>query len=97
MGLDCKTLYFSGHAIRRMFERGISKKDVRLAVDTGEVILQYPDDQPYPSVLILGYSSRLALHVVLGIDEPAQSCYVVTVYVPDPGRWEDDLRTRKTQ
>lgn len=93
--MDCKTLIFSGHAIKRMFERGISKQDVRLAVDTGEIIMQYPDDRPYPSVLILGQSRGRSLHIVIGVDDVKHECYVVTVYVPDTTRWDNDLRTRK--
>ena len=95
--VNCKTLKFSGHAIRRMFEREINKQDVRAAVDTGEVIMQYPDDQPFPSMLLLGYSKQRPLHVVIGVDEQTETCYVVTVYVPDVSKWEDDLKTRKPE
>ncbi|MBI2917323.1 MAG: DUF4258 domain-containing protein [Chloroflexi bacterium] len=35
---------FRGHAIRRMFKRGISVDDVRHVLATGEVIEDYPDD-----------------------------------------------------
>ncbi|WP_293653943.1 DUF4258 domain-containing protein, partial [Thiolapillus sp.] len=49
MSLDCSSLKFSGHAVSRMFERGIRKEDVVQAVNDGEVIQRYPDDRPYPS------------------------------------------------
>ena len=43
------------HARIRMFERNISTDDMIVLVKSGEIIEQYPDDEPYPSVLIHGY------------------------------------------
>lgn len=43
------------HAIRRMFERGISGTDIEIVVHSGEVIEDYPADTPYPSKLLLGW------------------------------------------
>ena len=48
------SLVFRIHAIQRMFERSVTRADVREVLATGEVIEQYPDDTPYPSRLILG-------------------------------------------
>jgi len=48
------TLIFRTHALQRMFERGISTDEVRAVVDSGETIVEYPDDRPYPSQLMLG-------------------------------------------
>lgn len=46
-------------AIRRMFQRRISDKEVRHVIETGETIETYPEDSPYPSRLVLGwYGSR---------------------------------------
>ena len=42
------------HAIRRMFQRGITAAEVRRTVDSGEVVESYPGDAPYPSRLLLG-------------------------------------------
>jgi hypothetical protein len=38
-----------------MFQRGISMEGVKLALTTGEIIEEYPDDKPYPSRLVLGW------------------------------------------
>jgi uncharacterized protein DUF4258 len=46
---------FSGHAIQRMFERGIRARDVEEIVAKGEVIMDYPEDTPFPSCLTLGF------------------------------------------
>ena len=52
--MDCEKISFSGHAVQRMFERGIGKEAVIGVIRTGEVIVSYPDDYPYPSFLMLG-------------------------------------------
>lgn len=46
-------LIFRVHAIQRMFQRGISKDDVRSVLESGRLIEEYPDDHPYPSRLAL--------------------------------------------
>ena len=40
-----------------MFERGIGKEAVIEVIRTGEVIVSYPDDYPYPSFLMLYYQN----------------------------------------
>jgi hypothetical protein len=53
--MDCSETRFSGHAVSRIFERGLSKGDVLWVMDHGETIAEYPDGRPYPSRLILGH------------------------------------------
>ena len=93
--MDCDTTVFSGHALRRMFERAISRDAVLRVVRQGETIANYPADQPYPSRLLLGFVSQRAIHVVVAEDPDARTCYVVTAYDPDPALWEPDFRRRK--
>ena len=47
-------LVFRIHAITRMFQRRISKDDVRQVLENGETIETSPRDTPYPSRLVLG-------------------------------------------
>ena len=56
--MDCSHLLFSGHAVRRMFQRGIKQQDITEIVAAGEIIASYPDDQPHPSFLLLGFSGE---------------------------------------
>ena len=44
--MECKRISFSGHAVQRMFERGIREKDVIEVIKTGKIIASYPDDDP---------------------------------------------------
>lgn len=95
--MDCKTLQFSLHAFRRMFERAFSPDEVREAITTGETIADYPDDKPYPSRLILAFVGNRSIHVVVARDPVTEMCRVVTVYQPDPALWNTDFRTRRHQ
>lgn len=46
---------FRVHAVQRMFERKITEDEVKKVITTGKIIAKYPDDQPFPSKLILGW------------------------------------------
>ncbi|MDQ7042783.1 MAG: DUF4258 domain-containing protein [Sulfurimonas sp.] len=82
------------HSLQRMFERGITRLEVKKAVLNGIIIEDYSDDYPFPSVLIAYITNRDALHVVVSYDEKSLKCYVVTAYVPDEKHFENDLITR---
>ena len=78
-----------------MFERAIGQSDVLEAIESGEVIAEYPDDVPYPSCLLLGFPEGEPLHVVVGVDRDSTTSYVITAYRPDPSLWSDDFKTRR--
>ncbi|MSP38997.1 MAG: DUF4258 domain-containing protein [Deltaproteobacteria bacterium] len=70
--------------------------EVLEALDSGEIIEDYPEDQPYPSCLILGRTrANRPLHVVCAPVVDEQRLIVITIYQPDPARWEADLKGRK--
>ncbi len=83
------------HAVRRMFERRITDADVAKLLTEGEEIAAYPDDQPYPSRLLLGWRGNRPLHVVAAYNAAYNEAIVVTVYEPDPTLWDDEFRRRK--
>jgi hypothetical protein len=88
-------ILWTEHAAAKLREREIKRIDVITCIQNGEIIEQYPDDTPYPSCLVFGiFSSDKPLHVVCGID-PCIICYIITVYNPDPDKWESDWKTRK--
>lgn len=91
---ELENIEITMHAAKRLEQRGISIVDVIQCIKNGEIIEQYPDDYPYPSCLILGFSvNDKMLHVVVGSD---LSClWIVTAYYPDPTKWESDFKTRK--
>jgi hypothetical protein len=93
--MEYRAVVFSQHAFTRMFARGISPQLVERAVRLGEVIADYPDDQPYPSALLLFKDVEQALHVVVGIDAESKTCHIITAYRPEPDLWSADFRTRR--
>ena len=87
-------LVFRVHAIQRMFQRRISKEEVRQVAATGETIETYPMDKPFPSRLILGWSGSRPIHVVAADDASAEETIIVTVYQPDIEEWESGFKRR---
>jgi TusA-related sulfurtransferase len=83
------------HALQRMFERAISRAEVKQAIKYGEIIEVYKEDYPFPSFLIASINSDNPLHVVVSYDEEAEICYVITAYVPNTTYFLDDLVTRR--
>lgn len=83
------------HAIQRMVERGITDGDVRYVVEKGEVIESYPDDQPYPTRLLLGWPQGRPVHIVTAAAD--REIIIITVYIPDPTQWEPGFTRRRKQ
>ena len=77
-----------------MFERDVDDMDVQHVLVHGVVIEAYPEDKPCPSKLILGWVNNRPLHVVIA--NAMDVDIVVTVYEPDPQRWERGFKLRRT-
>ena len=93
--MDCKEIVFSGHAVLRMFERQISKTSIQEIILDGEIIKEYPEDKPFLSFLVLGYVRERPLHVVVAMNSLTETCYLITVYDPDPVNWKRDFKSRR--
>jgi hypothetical protein len=68
---------------------------VRNVIQGGEIIMDYPDDKPLPSKLILGFSNGRPIHVVLAYDAANETGYVITAYVPDENLWNNNYKSRR--
>ena len=88
-------LVFRVHAIQRMFQRQISDQDLFQALKSGEVIEDYPEDTPYPSKLILGWSGSRPIHIVAADNHKESETIIITAYEPDLDQWEPDFKRRK--
>ncbi len=80
-----------------MVERGITDDDVRQALADGKEIESYPADHPYPSRLLLWWPGPRPIHVVAADNAADNETIIVTVYEPDPDRWELGFERRKTR
>lgn len=84
----------TNHALERCRQRGIKQKDIRNCIFSGEIIEQYPEDFPFPSCLIFGYATDNKIIHVVASDE-GNGSRIITAYIPDTGKFEEDLKTRK--
>jgi hypothetical protein len=82
----------SFHAEKERYAEDITIFDLESAINSGEIIENYPNDPRGPSCLILGYSQEHPMHVVCGYT-PINWIRVITVYIPKPPKWLDE-RTR---
>ena len=89
---------YTKHAKQEMLgeERGaITEGEVFEAIQIGESIESYPDDEPYPSILVLGKTGQgRTIHIVCAYSELDELAIVITAYEPDPSRWINGRRRR---
>jgi hypothetical protein len=86
------------HATIVRLERGITVAELKQALLNGEIIERYPDAQPYPACLVLGWlTSGDPLHLVCSKGKVEPALRIVTLYEPEDALWENDYRTRKVR
>ncbi|WP_198145949.1 DUF4258 domain-containing protein [Desulfonatronovibrio magnus] len=95
--LEKKNIIWRRHVLSRMLERNISRDDVFNTIQYGKIIESYPEDKPYPSYLISGFSGDKRIHVVASWDDGAQAVYIITAYIPDEDHFQDNGITRKAR
>ncbi len=78
----------SNHARVRMFQRNISTDDIRRIIEYGEIIEDYPEDEPCPASLLLGVTEGRPCHVVIA--QCIDHARVITVYIPEKDKWIDN-------
>ncbi|MFQ5456813.1 MAG: DUF4258 domain-containing protein [Nitrospirota bacterium] len=62
--------------------------EIYFSVIHGEIIETYPDDRPYPSCLVFGYSFiGEPIHSVWAYNVENEWTVLITVYRPDPDMW----------
>jgi hypothetical protein len=88
-------LVFTRHARKRLLERGIRIDEVRAAIGAPAVLEEYPQDEPYPTRLVLGWAGNRPLHLVLAGPTVAGDTILVTLYEPDLERWERGFLKRR--
>ncbi len=93
------TVLYSRHALVEMrseeFGR-ISDTEVFESILNSEIIMEYPEDKPYPSVLIFGKTKKnRPLHIVCAFNSDEELAIVITVYQPNPKHWKDFKRRKQ--
>jgi len=90
-----RRIIYRVHAVERMFEWKVSTGDIRHVLEFGEVIESYPTDKPFPSRLVFSRVGPRPLHIVAADNHSNDETYIITVYEPDPMRWDRDFRRRR--
>jgi len=83
------------HVLSRLIERGIKRKEILKVIIAGEIIEDYPEDQPYPSMFLFKIVKDRPLHVVISYDEFNKIVYIITAYEPTLEFFDEDFKTRK--
>ncbi|WP_129629886.1 DUF4258 domain-containing protein [Candidatus Oscillochloris fontis] len=79
---------FSEHALTQSILRSITLQELKEAIATAEIIEDYPYDKYGPSVLLLGFTAHhRPIHIQCSY--PSRPLLkIITMYEPDPRRWE---------
>lgn len=81
--------------MEKMIGRGISHEEVLEVMEHGEVIQNYDNNKPFPSMLMLSFPTNRPLHVVAAFDEANRTVFVITTYEPDLTIFEPDFKTKR--
>lgn len=81
------------HATQRRLERGISIKDIKSILITGEIIYSDIKAKPYPKAIVLGHTKiGNPIHVVVSKGDTNPKLRIVTVYEPRQNIWGKSFR-----
>jgi len=90
---------FKKHTALRMYQRGISSDEVKEALQNCKIIESYPNDYPFPSGLVVGYTrKKRAIHAVVVIDDQNKEegmLWIITVYEPNILEWQEGFEKRR--
>lgn len=94
--IDSKNYYITNHADEEAQNDRLDFEEILYSVRNGEIIKDYPRDQPYPSCLIYGTNvDGQPIHSVWSYNEEIQQATLITVYRPDPTLWINGRKRRK--
>ena len=83
------------HTLQRIAERQVLQKEVLQILLSAEVIQAYPDDRPFPSLLVFGWIADRPIHVVVSYDKTGNLVYIITVYEPSIAVFEENFKTKR--
>jgi len=88
----------SEHGYDELSADGIFARELVEGVSEAILVEDYPNYPKGPCILTLQKDAQgLPLHAVWGIPKGhASPAVLVTAYRPDPERWEEDFRRRRT-
>ena len=86
----------SDHAQGRLDERGLLLSDILASVPSWSIVETYSSGRMGPSFLAKHVLPGGSIHAVWGmINENAVHAVLVTVYLPDKEKWDEQSTTRR--
>ena len=83
------------HALQEKEFDNLTLAEIKQSVESSIIIEDYPDDKPYPSCLVLGFTvQKEPIHSVWAYDYTSGIAILITVYRPSPEKWVE-YRKRK--
>ena len=88
--IEIRNYRITHHAVEEAGNDQLNLEEIVHSLYNGEIIEDYPRDEPSPSCLISGENAEgEPIHSVWAYDEKNQRAILITVYRPDPTRWID--------
>ena len=88
--VEARNYRITHHAVEEAGNDQLNFEEIFHALNKGEIIEYYPDDEPYPSCLVYGKNADgEPIHSVWAYDQKNRSAILITVYRPNPTRWID--------
>ncbi|MCK4859081.1 MAG: DUF4258 domain-containing protein [Candidatus Omnitrophica bacterium] len=86
---------YSLHAVDQSILRYISQKEILEAIESDEIIEDYPEDKYGPSCLVYG-KTALGRPLHIHSSYPSRpNIKIITLYEPDPEEWENYIKRRR--
>lgn len=87
----------SEHGYDELADDGLLARELMEAVETAEIIEDYPNYPKGPCVLVLHRTKDgRSVHVVWGLPSGhTNQAVLITAYVPDPEKWEPGFKRRR--
>ena len=94
--IDSGQVRITDHADEEAKDDSLKFDEIYFSVHNGEVIEAYPQDNPYPSVLVYGRTfGGDPVHSVWAYNDMNGWAVLITAYRPDPDRWVSWRERRK--
>lgn len=90
---------YSRHALDRIVERFVSEDDISNVILNGKII-QGPCGDPKVKYLLMGTRYDKVgefLHMVIAVRLDMDYIKIVTIYIPEPDKWDETLTIRKEE
>ncbi len=88
-------VFWTYHVHMRLQGRYIAREQILAAVDTFEIIEDYPNDKYLPSCLVWAKAGNDIIHIHVALDREGANVRIITAYRPTSDKWAADLKRRR--